>query len=479
MMGLCMNNQASNAEKDDDQMIKRFARHNRRDNDARSPSDIDMARIIHSAAFRRLQGKTQILGLGDSDFYRTRLTHSIEVAQIASGIVRQLHRVEKNELKKKLLPDVPLITTICLAHDIGHPPFGHGGEIALNFLMRDHGGFEGNAQTLRLLHSLEPRSELGGLNLTRRTLLGVLKYPASYKDTNRQIHPKPKSESGPLDFTKIKIDDWEPPKCYYNVESELVEWVLEPFEQSDRTEFVKVEDFGPKKHKKSCRKSLDASIMNIADDIAYGVHDLEDAIEMKLLTKDTWEHDAKKCFLELPANLIRDLLFPLALDLSSDDVFKLFTEKLFDSKNSWRRKEAIGSLVNALVSRTSISLVEGYSDDPSAYLNLIRYNAKLEVSAETMLKCLKKIVRDNVIESASVQTLRYRGLHIVAKLFQTFITNPDRLLPEKTRDKFNRAGELGSYRVIADHIADMTDEYATKMYERLFVPREGTIFHQL
>lgn len=474
-MGLCMNYPAKNTKQNCDVMDTRRYTHSYRPNDARKASDIDMARIIHSAAFRRLQGKTQILGLGDGDFYRTRLTHSIEVAQIASGIVRQIASDEKDEQKKNLLPNIPLITAICLAHDIGHPPFGHGGEIALNFLMRGHGGFEGNAQTLRLLHSLEPRSEHGGLNLTRRTLLGVLKYPASYIDTNRQRDPI--LESGPLDFTKFKIDDWEPPKCYYNAESELVNWILEPFTQLDRMEFVRVEDFGPQKHKKPCRKSLDASIMDIADDIAYGVHDLEDAIEMKLLTKEAWENEAKKCFLELPVQLIRDLLFPGTLGPNDALWFNQFTEKLFNTKKSWQRKEAIGSLVHALISRTSFVLVEGYSEDSSA--NLIRYNAKLEVFAETMLKCLKKVVRDNVIKSASVQTLEYRGLHMVAELFQAFLTNPYRLLPEKMRDKFKSVEELESHRVIADHVAGMTDEYATKMYERLFIPREGTIYHRL
>ena len=120
----------------------------------------DRARIIHSAFFRRLQGKTQVLGLGESDFYRTRLTHSLEVAQIAGGIAEYFkEKYRKCYEYSELIPEQNLIEAIGLAHDIGHPPFGHGGEVALNYLMRDCGGFEGNAQTLRICTQLGEYSE--------------------------------------------------------------------------------------------------------------------------------------------------------------------------------------------------------------------------------------------------------------------------------------------------------------------------------
>ena len=155
----------------------------KRSQDHRTPFDRDLARLIHSAAFRRLQGKTQVLGIGEGDFHRTRLTHSMEVAQIGRGIVKNLkHRIRiGNQLDAlKYLPESDLISCICLAHDLGHPPFGHGGETALNYCMRKAGGFEGNAQTLRTLSKLEAHTDNYGLNLTRRSLLGVLKYPAKY-----------------------------------------------------------------------------------------------------------------------------------------------------------------------------------------------------------------------------------------------------------------------------------------------------------
>lgn len=140
----------------------------------------DRARIIHSSSFRRLQGKTQVLGLGESDFYRTRLTHSLEVAQIASGITEHLYEKYRNTKHNQFIPSQNLIEAIGLAHDIGHSPFGHGGEVALNYVMRNHGGFEGNAQTLRICTQLGEYSDSDGLNLTRRTLLGLIKYPALY-----------------------------------------------------------------------------------------------------------------------------------------------------------------------------------------------------------------------------------------------------------------------------------------------------------
>ena len=151
-----------------------------RQEDQREEYERDRARVIHSSAFRRLQAKTQILGVLEGDFHRTRLTHSMEVAQIGRGLVLNLQKrfPELNDL----LPRLEQIETTGLAHDLGHPPFGHGGETALNCAMADYGGFEGNGQTLRILTRLESHTLENGLDLTRRTLLGVLKYPAPYSN---------------------------------------------------------------------------------------------------------------------------------------------------------------------------------------------------------------------------------------------------------------------------------------------------------
>ena len=163
-----------------------------RENDYRTPYQRDRARIIHSAAFRRLQSKTQILAIRQNDYSRTRLTHSLEVAQIGNGIVHQLkHSSPADAAFQKWFADDALIETVCLSHDIGHPPFGHGGEVALNFMMQDHGGFEGNAQSLRILGKRGSYSPTYGMDVTRRALLGILKYPVLYHDVVGQYPPKP------------------------------------------------------------------------------------------------------------------------------------------------------------------------------------------------------------------------------------------------------------------------------------------------
>ncbi|WP_410468109.1 HD domain-containing protein [Sphingopyxis sp. OPL5] len=124
--------------------LERRTLETRKANDARSDGDIDYGRVVHSGSFRRLQGKTQILNLGDSDFYRTRLTHSLEVAQIAGGLVKQLRFNQPEHPAIANLPEHSLIQAVACTHDLGHPPFGHGGEVALNYCMRADGGFEGN-----------------------------------------------------------------------------------------------------------------------------------------------------------------------------------------------------------------------------------------------------------------------------------------------------------------------------------------------
>ncbi|MFT3957743.1 MAG: dNTP triphosphohydrolase [Desulfovibrio sp.] len=208
----------------------------RNDMDYRTPWERDFARIIHSAAFRRLQSKTQIFGLGDSDFYRTRLTHSLEVAQISTAIVNNLKRRFDQTAKQIhiFLPDANLITAIGLAHDLGHPPFGHGGEAALNYCMNRFGGFEGNGQTLRILSKLEKYSTHCGLNPTRRLLLGILKYPGSYSllsssDINKIIK---KNEGNPI--WKVSKELAKPPKCYMDCEEDVVAWMFKPFNKEDK-----------------------------------------------------------------------------------------------------------------------------------------------------------------------------------------------------------------------------------------------------
>ena len=149
--------------------------------DVRTPYQHDKGRVIHSAAFRRLQGKTMVMGVGECDFHRTRLTHSMECAQIGNGLLLKLIKCHLTPAELTSLLDRDLIEAACLAHDLGHPPFGHGGEKALHGQMLDHGGFEGNAQTLRMTTRLERYADNNlGIDPTRRLVLAVLKYPVAH-----------------------------------------------------------------------------------------------------------------------------------------------------------------------------------------------------------------------------------------------------------------------------------------------------------
>lgn len=421
------------------------------DKPPREPFGRDRARIIHSASFRRLQGKTQVLGLGESDFYRTRLTHSLEVAQIASGILEKLSSSYSTEEEiAEALPSHYLIEAICLAHDIGHPPFGHGGEVALNAMMAEHGGFEGNAQTLRICAKLGEYTEKNGLNLTRRTLLGVLKYPVLYSDAvNKGIYPT--NIHSITDGTK-NIDKFKPPKCIFDCDQEVFNWVCHPF-ATDKDLFSSKNDGGVKHHK-PIYKSLDTSIMELADDIAYGVHDLEDAAALRLVSEKDWrDFGVKEKFKGLPL----------------EDKIEEMGRQIFSSDGK-ERKYAIGNLVHNFISKVAIARQGLFSE------KLLDLNSYLPKEEKKQLKILKEFVDQKVIKTAEVQTLEFKGQQMIVRLFEAIANNPERLLPEKYREKYEKDKSL---RVICDYLAGTTDDYATRLYHKIFTPSSGSIFDRL
>ena len=417
----------------------------------------DRARIIHSASFRRLQSKTQVLGLHESDFYRTRLTHSMEVAQIGSGLVEQLAMTGEGQPWFDWLPDLFLIEAICLAHDLGHPPFGHGGEMALNYMMRCYGGFEGNAQTLRILARLGEYTEAHGINLSRRATLGVLKYPVIYDDIVCCFEPFKSAMAEPetQDFLTLNPNHYQPPKSIYRDEQPVFEWVLAPFSETDRAKFTRIERQGEQLFTR--HKSFDTTLMDLADDIAYGIHDLEDALAMNLLSREAWEEE-----------VMADAAFKAA---GMWDV--VMTERLFSGR-SRLRKRAISLMVGMMIE--AVEVVE----KPEFDHPLLRYQARLKPAQARVLELLKRFVFKHVITRPEVKGLEYKGQIIVLNLFKALRGNADRLLPRNTFARYEAASdERARQRVICDYIAGMTNIYAARLYNKLFSANEGSIFDRL
>jgi dGTPase len=321
-----------------------------RPDDRRDPYERDKARIIHSAAFRRLQGKTQVMGVGEGDFHRTRLTHSIEAGQIGEGLLTTLrHRHFKDTKIINWLPTNALMIAACYAHDIGHPPYGHAGERALQSRMFDRGGFESNAQTLRILTKLETFRHHQGINPTRRTMLAVLKYPAPYSSFDSD------------DFKE------KPPKCYYNLEEMVVAWALAPFQCEERRKLAECDVKSRPKF-----RTLDASIMEYADDIAYAVHDIEDIVARELVSREELSDHTPDLFINNGA-----------VGTGENRVTRdEFIKGLFDER-SVDRKRLIGRLVNLLVVEARMEKMDGFGHP------LLCYRLRLPHEYQSFLDSLK------------------------------------------------------------------------------------------
>lgn len=405
----------------------------KREGDQRNEYQRDRARIMHSAAFRRLQGKTQVMGTGEGDFHRTRLTHSIEVAQIGYGLLEALDkRDEKPEEMKAWWPDRDLIEAACLAHDMGHPPFGHKGEQALHRAMLEHGGFEGNGQTLRILTKLEKYNEKGfGIYPTRRLVLGILKYPKSI---------------GAFD---LKQYDTKPPKSYHEDEKDVVNWALSGFSLDDQKALLSSANGSGAHH------SFDCSILELADDIAYGIHDIEDIVARGLASDKEVRCEIRKAFEEVHGELIHG-----SATFSAEYV----SDRLLGT--SFQRKQIVAQLVNLFVANAKISTHSTFEHP------LLKYNASLPAEHFALLKSLKSLAFELVVKKAKLQQLEWRGQMIVSRLFEVLLEKPKSLIPEASWE--DGCEESSDHRRVCDYIAGMTDSYAEKLYKRLFQPGFGS-----
>lgn len=366
--------------------------------DERSQFEIDRSRIIHSSAFRRLQGKTQVFAVGSADFFRTRLTHSLEVAQIGKGLA----------LRLTANPD--LIEAISLAHDLGHPPFGHAGERELSTLMRDHyGGFEANAQNLRLLTLLERKSEkYPGLNLTRATIDGQLKYKWLFAPNKEKF-------------------------CYVE-DAATVRWA---------TEGVIAQG----------AKSFECQVMDWADDIAYAVHDLEDGIHSGFVGASTFADQ------KLASQIVSRTHGKLITELGTEAVTMRQLEKLWGTVvaqmqtvdkdltltsmtmpgSSDERKSRRKTLTSFLISRfirAARRKKRQTSTSPPANTDRYLYEVDVPPEIKAEAKLLNCLVWHTVMTAPQVVTLEEKGRHMVGGLFLKLMEgdNAARLLPTDWRE---------------------------------------------
>ena len=397
----------------------------------RSDFERDRARVLHCAGLRRLSAKTQVVAAGSADFPRTRLTHSLECAQIG------------RELGEEIGCDPDLVDAACLAHDIGHSPFGHNGEAALNELAAPYGGFEGNAQSLRLLTRLEPKIAGAGLNLTRATLDATLKYPWF-------------GQPG----TKFGV---------YAEDAEVFDWIRAGAPVG--------------------RRCLEAQVMDWADDVAYSVHDLEDGFHAGLITFENLKSPAERaqvsrttattyCDDGVPeAELIEILDELLALDMWPDsyDGGPVTAAAL---KNL--TSELIGRFCVAAQQATiaAVRLTPSSTTSPSSHTSpighsLSRYAADLVVPRRQRLECalLKGITAHYVMTRAGVVAAQARERELLTELAQAIERGAPRTLDPLLRPAWDAAGTDAAHRrVVIDQVASLTDTSAIAWHHRLCAP---------
>ena len=375
----------------------------------------DRARVLHSAALRRLAAKTQVVGVGVSDFPRTRLTHSLECAQIG------------RELASALGADPDLVDAACLAHDLGHPPFGHNGETALADYAAGCGGFEGNAQSLRVLSRLEAKvltadGGSAGLNLTRAVLDGATKYPWPRREGTTKFG-------------------------YYADDEAVFRWVRAGAPDD--------------------RRPLEAQLMDWADDVAYSVHDLEDGIhaghvDLRVLT-DTAEMVAV-------VDLARESYSDATADELAAAMDRLaglpFWPTGFDG--SLRALAALKRMTSELIARLTATAIratrETHGGGP-----LTRYVADLVVPGETRAECaiLKSVADRYVMRRDESRRQQARQREQLVELANAVRSGAPKTLEPWLRQAWQTAGdENGRLRVVVDQVASLTDLSALAWWER-------------
>lgn len=406
--------------------------------DHRNPFQVDRDRVIFSYAFRRLQSKTQVFQSGEYDFYRTRLTHSLEVSRVARSICEYL-KAKSSELSPNFYIDSDLLEAIGLAHDLGHPPFGHIGERKLNDLMADYGGFEGNAQTLRILTELIYERESGpeGMSPTRAFLDGILKY--------KKLFTEYKTSSGDPAYPSNHF--------LYQDQSVYRDFVFNKL--SIPEDVMNGESLNK-------LRSIECQIMDWADDTAYSLHDILDGIHAGFLTRTKIEQWAEgRSLKRVEEESIHSLL---------DTIKKGNIEARLSNK--------IGHFIQACELKKTQNFLSEKTN---------RYAFRLEINPDSLAECelYKKLCFDLIFESPHIQQIEFKGGRMLQMLFEAYFkhyvdrigqVNALRILPSKV-DRWVQAEDnpVAKIRRICDYLADMTDLQAIRTYRRLFEPEYGSI----
>lgn len=430
----------------------------------RSDYSRDYGRVIHSASFRRLQGKTQVFPGHESDFFRNRLTHSLEVAQIAVGIAERLNHV--SDYFKKNPIDTQLCAAAGLMHDLGHPPFGHNGERALDDAMRNHGGFEGNAQTLRIVARLEKKivdknGTSFGLNLTFRSLASILKYDKEIPRSRRA--------------------DSKVAKGYYGDEAKLVSRIKKAIVGKN---WKQIKEF----------KTIECQIMDLADDIAYSTFDLEDSFKAEFLTPAGILASPDDLLGKVAEKVSAGLKRPIA-DIDVLEVFgKIFDIGVqpFEEQDATKdplslfamRHRAYLKLTRSGTLRTQLSseLIKRAIDSVTAEVNLEEpalSTVSLSEDVQTRVEILKQYIFLATIYSNRVSIPEFRGYEVVRRIFEALAgKNGHLLMPDDVHVAFEDAkGNLDrQMRIICDFVAGMTDRYALEFYGRLHSDTAQSMF---
>ncbi len=366
----------------------------------RSPYQRDRDRIIHSSAFRRLKHKTQVFVEHEGDYYRTRLTHTIEVAQVARTIAGVLGL------------NTDLAEAVALAHDLGHTPFGHTGEDAMERLMAPYGGFDHNAQALRIVTKLERHyADFDGLNLSWETLEGIAKHNGRVTGENADKKHAHAEEGDPLPYALAEVN---------------AQWDLEL----------------------DTHASAEAQVAAIADDVAYSHHDLHDGLRSGLFTEDD--------LMELPVT-----------GPAFEEVDQLYPglEKMRRRHEALRR--VFGRMVEDViaVAQNRLTAAQPQSVDDIRHMGttIIRFSKPLYQE----LKAVRSFLFHRMYRAPSVMAVRAEVTKMIDDLFPLFLAQPGLLPPEWQADVQAARNETDLARTVADYVAGMTDRFAIQEHQRL------------